>query len=68
MSWLKKLLRRVIKSGSKDITITDSESYAEFLNQLSLNNPFRALTGKEAEAVTVMDNRDLFTSATPPNN
>ena len=46
----------------------DLESYSEYYTQLSLNNPFRQLTGKEQEAVSVMDNRDLFQSNSLPNN
>jgi hypothetical protein len=34
----------------------------------SQTNLFRNLSGKEEEAVTVMDNRNVFKKGTPPNN
>ena len=68
MSRFRKWISNIIKTGKKDISISDPESFAEFYHQLSLNNPFRQLTGKELEAVTVMDNRELFKSESLPNN
>lgn len=44
--------------------ITDPESFADFYHELAISSPFRILSGKELEAVTLMDNRDI----TKPNN
>ncbi|CAI2367236.1 unnamed protein product [Moneuplotes crassus] len=65
MNRLRKILSKLRKpkSGPGEI-----EAYKSAYNQLSLANPFRQLTGKENEAVIIMDNRELFKSDNPPNN
>ena len=44
--------------------ITDPETYGEFMHQLALTSPFRRLSGKENEAVSLIDCRDM----SKPNN
>jgi hypothetical protein len=68
MNRLKQWLVKFLKKGDKDVFLSTPEAFGEYCNKISLTNPFRQLTGKESEAVNVIDNREMYKSNSMPNN